>query len=511
MHCVDGKDYSIFSILPPYNNLHAHLINKDASSQKAVTSGVTITYEAIYDVAGSINTGASYDYLTNFWDWAKQLFGSVIAKFKGLTSNPTPSTTPAAMSYNATNGWWEATGIPVMPYDDNGLKNYYPMVNVVARSANGTLLASTKVVLPVSDEMSCVSCHASNSVTAAKPSGGWVNDSATEKDWKKNILKLHDEKHPTAINDAGMSATYTNGSLLASANAGQPVLCASCHKSNALGTAQKAGIKPLTEALHSKHATVIDPSTGQSMNSSTNRDSCYKCHPGSSTKCLRGVMGEAKTATGANAIDCQSCHGNMSAVGATGREGWIDEPNCQQCHDKTSTTGNFTRQTSVFASGTTLRSTIDSRFATNANTPASGKSLYRFSKGHGNLQCEACHGSTHAEYPSSHVNDNVQSQTVQGHSGTIAECSTCHTTVPATTAGGPHGMHPVGQNWVSSHKQAAKGNQQACAVCHGTDYRGSAISKTWTSRSLSVEGRTKSYAKGQMVTCYDCHNGPNGD
>ena len=28
MHCVDGKDYSVFSILPPYNNLHAQLVNK---------------------------------------------------------------------------------------------------------------------------------------------------------------------------------------------------------------------------------------------------------------------------------------------------------------------------------------------------------------------------------------------------------------------------------------------------------------------------------------------------
>ena len=27
MHCVDGKDYSVFSILPPFNNLHAQLVN----------------------------------------------------------------------------------------------------------------------------------------------------------------------------------------------------------------------------------------------------------------------------------------------------------------------------------------------------------------------------------------------------------------------------------------------------------------------------------------------------
>ncbi|MBD3800982.1 MAG: hypothetical protein IE886_05935, partial [Campylobacterales bacterium] len=26
MHCMDGKDFSVFSILPPYNNLNAQLI-----------------------------------------------------------------------------------------------------------------------------------------------------------------------------------------------------------------------------------------------------------------------------------------------------------------------------------------------------------------------------------------------------------------------------------------------------------------------------------------------------
>ena len=28
MHCIDGKDYSIFSVLPPYNIIHAQLLKK---------------------------------------------------------------------------------------------------------------------------------------------------------------------------------------------------------------------------------------------------------------------------------------------------------------------------------------------------------------------------------------------------------------------------------------------------------------------------------------------------
>ena len=354
--------------------------------------------------------------------------------------------------------------------------------------------------LPVSDEMSCITCHASTSkLNDAKPTAGWVNDSATEKDWKRNILKLHDQKHSTAIADGNMQGTYTKGStLLANADAGQPVLCASCHQSNALGTSPKPGIKPLTEALHSKHATVTDPTTNLSMDSGTNRESCYKCHPGSETKCLRGAMGNAKKADGkTNAIDCQSCHGKMSDVGKTGRKGWLDEPNCQQCHDKNTTSGNFTRYTSVFSSGSTLRTAVDSKFASS--------SLYKTSQGHGNLQCESCHGATHAEYPSSHANDNVQSLQLQGHTGTIAECSTCHTSVPTNFTGGPHGMHAVGQTAVSAHQDIAERGTASCTACHGSNLTGSVLSKTWTARTLSVEHGSKTYTKDQMVSCYDCH------
>ena len=45
MHCFDGSDFSVFSILPPYNNLNAQLIKKTGTSNKHITTGVPITYE----------------------------------------------------------------------------------------------------------------------------------------------------------------------------------------------------------------------------------------------------------------------------------------------------------------------------------------------------------------------------------------------------------------------------------------------------------------------------------
>jgi len=241
------------------------------------------------------------------------------------------------------------------------------------------------------------------------------------------------------------------------------------------------------------------------LNDSTNRAACYACHPGAQTKCLRGAMGDATDSAGNAVMQCQSCHGHMSSVGSSQRQGWLDEPNCQACHH------DGVRETSAIDPATnTLRHVIDTRFATNLNTPATGLSLYRFSKGHGKLQCEACHGATHAIYPA-HTADNQLSQTLQGHTGTVGECSACHNSVPDTISGGPHGMHPVGQSWVKEHGDAAEHNTAQCTACHGQDYRGTPLSETWTDRSFSTEWGIKNFAKDHQVSCYDCHNGPKGD
>ncbi len=507
MHCFDGSDFSVFSILPPYNTLNAQLIAKDGTSQKHITSGVTLTYES-YDYLGHINTISSTK--TNFWEYLPKLFPSVASTPDvGLTGNKVPSTIPQVMHYNTQENWFEATGIPVVNRDDDNTTNNYPMVKVVAKDdATGDVLATAKVVLPVSDEMDCASCHASTGGDLkAMPTAGWVNNSDALKDYKLNILRLHDERMPNAVvdNNASLVAKgfFYKTSLEETADSGTPVLCASCHASNALPGTGVAGVKPLTQAIHGYHAKVGD------LDSVSNRSSCYSCHPGSVTQCLRGAMGSAVDANGDNTMQCQSCHGNLSAVGSPHREGWSDQPNCQACHQ------DGKRYTSAIDPLTgSLRAVLsgDTRFATNPDTPLSGKSLYRFSTGHGDLQCSACHGSTHAIFPSSHAADNVLAQEIQGHSGTISECTACHTTVPTTTNGGPHGLHSVSQSWVGSHEDAAKSNLQACAVCHGSDYKGSYLSKTFSARVFDTEDfGVKQFAKGHQVSCYDCHNGPNGE
>ncbi|MBP7149072.1 MAG: hypothetical protein KBD01_16205, partial [Acidobacteria bacterium] len=249
------------------------------------------------------------------------------------------------------------------------------------------------------------------------------------------------------------------------------------------------------------------------LDASLERGSCYECHPGSATRCLRGVMGAAVAADGTMAIQCQGCHGTMSQVGALQRQGWLDEPMCQNCHTGTAVTNSGEiRFTSALDSGGRLRAAADGTFATEADAPGPGLSLYRFSFGHGGLACEACHGSTHAEYASTHANDNIQSIALQGHAGPLAECASCHGTSPRTANGGPHGMHPVGEPWVGDHQERAEhGGASACRECHGTDFRGTVLSRSRADRSLRTKFGTKDFWRGFQVGCFGCHDGPNSE
>lgn len=524
MHCMDS-DYSVFSILPPYNTINAQLI----VAGKLVTNGgaYTVTYQAVADSTGSINTTSvgKGNWLQN----APLLYGGVAANqglpFPGPDSfwMPGPNNVPQGMLYDAGMDWFYAYGVPITPYDDAGNKNPYPMMRLIAKNGT-TTIATNDIVLPVSDEMDCRACHASGTQAAAQPAVGWVWSDNPERDFRLNILRRHDEQNFAQHYDLYVSALAAKGfnpqGLYRGVVAdGKPVLCAVCHASEALATGSYSNIPPLTASIHSKHANVQDPVLNLTLNHSANREACYRCHPGSATKCLRGAMGGAIASDGSMAMQCQSCHGGMSNVGKSTRTGWLNEPTCQQCHSGTATSNNGQiRYTTCFTDPTNWieRVAVNQTFATKSNSPASGLSLYRFSAGHGGLQCSACHGSTHAEFPATHQNDNVRNEKIQGHAGVMVECTACHTTMgvsSSTYTSGPHGMHPVGQAWVNGHHDVINENQTAqCRVCHGTDYRGTALSRMQAGRNITVnrDGTIVSFPtfKGAEVGCYNCHNGP---
>jgi hypothetical protein len=167
------------------------------------------------------------------------------------------------------------------------------------------VVQTTRVVLPVSDELHCDQCHAQNGDGTMNLVGGGAASV------EENILLVHDFYHPEC-------------NLVQS----EPVLCSSCHADPALGQAGKPGIKNLSLAMHDWHQQFPDAQ-------------CYSCHPGSVTQCLRTAI----TAMGPNGDDpnCQRCHGTMAQLAAglaQGRQPWTDEPKCSQCHGAVFDTGS---------------------------------------------------------------------------------------------------------------------------------------------------------------------------
>ena len=522
MHCMDS-DYSVFTLLPPFNTLNAQLV----ANGKLVGAGAGygLSFEAQADPSGSINTYSVGK--TNFWTWVGPLFGANPGVGLGLTGTPTATTTKTDMSWNDLYNWFEATGIPVTPIDDTLAENYFPMVKVKATDSTGKEIASAGTVLPVSSEINCNTCHASGTGSnAAMPNGGWVTgEEKTEKEWRLNILRLHDEKNAgkTITGKDGVTKTYAQlmadkgygTSLESSAKTGKPVLCDTCHNSNALavwGIKGVDGVSNMTAAMHNRHAGTSLPGSLQTLDSDPTRESCYNCHPGRKTQCLRGAMGNPVDGAGKHTMECQSCHGSMLTVGNKAREGWFDMPTCQACHH------DGKRETVAINAGGSFKSWTDSRFASNDNTPATGWNLYRFSTGHGKLQCQACHGSTHAEFTSkpsasgNQVNDNLRAVQAQGYAAAIRECKACHASVPQTNTGGPHGMHEIGSSFVTRHHDVVPGSltvPSECAYCHGTTSSGSPLAVIKVAKTFSIgDSRTKTFAAEEKVTCWSCHNGP---
>lgn len=581
MHCAD-LGLVPFSILPPFNDLNAEVVRKGstgAARPRRLGEGeVELRYSAASSARdpvgpGSINsTSQNYPVgaaapdadlaKTDFWD----LYGAMTVAailFPGL--NPLPdeglqtianldhgrympgiedpyhANDPQPFSrFEEVYGWFTAQGIPITPVDDAGRKNSYPLMRVQA-VAPGTeaVLATVDAVTPVSAEVDCRDCHTMGRVgadPAARAAGPvFVPPASAERAdvetaAKTNILRLHDYKH------AAVAGTLDGG---------PPVLCASCHGSAALsgvgGPAGDPARSTMSSAMHAFHGLLQTDESGALLRDAggepvlrapgdpdaitlipfgegvTMEQNCFLCHPGKITQCFRGAMFAAGQT-------CDSCHGDMLAVGAefelasggdpaTGkRRAWLDEPRCESCH-----AGAAEPRTIAFDPADPAATPIlasDKRFAEQPGT------LYRDSLGHGGLACESCHGSPHAIWPNPNpdANDNVAATQLQGHAGTIVECSVCHTGFSGSVGlGGPHGMHPVNDpRWIKGGsvwhgevaKQGYEGGGDSCAACHGADHRGSRLAKVAADRVLrDGEGKLRAILPaGAEVSCGLCHS-----
>jgi hypothetical protein len=505
-----------------------------------------------------------------------------------------PFFTSFSFGYRLANmNWFAADGIPVTPFDDFGRANPYPLVRVQAKAKNtaltgtaGQILASMDAVIPVSAEATCYKCHVSSadggngkaacipgidvdcasqgsprSQTAfvvARPAEDTTTDvpADAKREWAadNNIIRLHDAKHGTHLQIS------------------TPIVCQTCHYTPALDLAHVGPLGPgdansngrdqkvhrtNSNVMHSHHGKFTDlfvndlpppsdprrkdPATGKLVVNAFVEDklnnSCYQCHPGPNTKCLRGAMFNA-------GMVCNDCHGGMQQVGndfslnfsastpfpagadLTKRIPWANEPKCQSCHtgDAVSNLGLTDPNVIKSPDGIRLLQAYRINDSTNAvpilatnkrfaEETANGNTvLYRLSKGHSGVTCEACHGSTHAEWPvkpesgTDIANDNMAAIQLQGHTGKIIECTACHTSgdLPVSL-GGPHGMHPVGDSqFISGHESLFDSNRAQCQACHGQTGQGTVLSKVAVNRTV---GR-RSFTKDELIACNRCHSNP---
>ena len=224
MHCMD-REFSIFSILPPFNAINAQVIGHDANGNPLLLEdlNVSVSYAAAGDATGSINSYSSGK--TDFWLYAGSIFGVNLANGEGLTGLFMPADDPQSrgpqpMGFNLPQGWFSAAGIPITPTDDASTINPYPLVEIRAHDLQtNQFLGSLKVVAPVATETDCRGCHVTGGDASTRDGIVWAPDTDMEVQTKKNILKLHDAIQVTTLETS------------------TPVFCSGCHYSKALDLA----------------------------------------------------------------------------------------------------------------------------------------------------------------------------------------------------------------------------------------------------------------------------------
>jgi uncharacterized CHY-type Zn-finger protein len=380
MHTIGG-DYSTAAIMPLGNTLYAQVLRR-GSSPRLITSGFTVEYSFpgnTYSGAGGIGRPAKSD----FWLFVQQLFN--------LTGPNTPASDfgfkgkGLSGTFDKRSGYLVAEAIPLTDISDSqagtAARTPYQKARVTVRDTfDGREVAALTVVVPVSSESRCDSCHDDNGVASR-------NNAIATGDTYTNILALHDKVFESSYADYGVAPLMNQ----------RPVQCSRCHPDvkideyrSGLGRG-RTGIPPLSWSIHFVHRSQVPATT----------NGCLQCHPGPTTKGLRDHH-LVKLGYG-----CTKCHGKLTSrfttTNSTSIKPWVDEPRCDRsgCHKKLSAR----------------------RIAQKKNT------LYHNATGHGGVYCAACHDSAHALAASKNAADRVKFVELQGSTGNttwLKKCSVCH-------------------------------------------------------------------------------------
>lgn len=84
----------------------------------------------------------------------------------------------------------------------------------------------------------------------------------------------------------------------------------------------------------------------------------------------------------------------------------------------------------------------------------------------------------------------------------ISSCITCHPSDNIPMSSSDTVMHQRGRTWFRQHKDIPASKTKNCTLCHGFSYNGSDLSKIAENSQFGK----KTYLKGDIVGCTDCHS-----
>lgn len=452
MHCA-CPTFGGFLLLPPFNTIRAQVLSYGTNDPVLVTSanitslGLTIGYNMIDNTDALL---INDPYFSQWITYSPKLFPGFAPVVGGKVMGLAGKGLSGTMDFNADNLDWVAPGIPAYPIvqadasknimtDPLGgpNRNPYPMTNVYVKDSSGAVVASTNTVTPVAFG-GCCSCHLTLAAQNGYP--------ATAAGSFAYLGKMH-----------GMNSSKIDFNYLDPTGDGTsgPIRCSWCHWDPAMGENAAPGLANVfpnyvimpgasftsadvkvsqysfSDVLHRFHSQSSKVLTQFDANIATN---CYDCHPGNNVNCYRGSH-KSKTA-----IWCVDCHGNLNQRVATNQ---LTQP------WKVSTLPSCISASPGINSAFACHSSIDVGGALHPTTPALfGKFIN--SRGHkGSIGCQTCHGSAHAEAPSTMALDNAQLSTLQGSTGysfpagtdktyALGVCNFCHPNKTSTWGKPPH-------------------------------------------------------------------------
>jgi hypothetical protein len=439
MHCTCPTQ-RYFSILPPFNVIRAQVLQYGANDPVVVSSGVNVSYAMVENTDTSLQADPYFqDYITyapkmysSFMDGTKPYTPVVNGKVVSISGVGLTGT----MKYNSTPKAWEVVGIPAFPAIDSGgiepdplggttKRNPYLTANITVTDTAGKTLATTSTVVPVAFG-GCCSCHIKLAALHGKKAD------------LTGAFQYLGNMHGTNSSKIDFSLIDPDGD-----GVGGPIRCSWCHWDPAMGESAAPGLpkvwpnykilpganftsadikvssRSFSDVLHEFHATDQIVLTQWDPNVAKN---CYDCHPSNEVNCYRGAM---KSAT----IWCTDCHGDLNQRIATGQ---MTQP-WQQ-----STLPTCNTPSAGITSAFTCHDAVTYPTPGTWNNGYLGKFVN--SRGHkGSILCSTCHGSPHAENPSTLAKDNAQFMAAQNDSRPLGKCTYCHPTKSSTWGVPAHG------------------------------------------------------------------------